>query len=221
LQIYFLRFWGFLYNGLSNFWMFCMSTSLHDLVNVPGLQFFHSLTQDPTLAKIVYFFADGPIFLLPIFLLGIWIYAAVKKNTDIKIRLLFVFYSCVWAFLGNSFVQLFFHFPRPEASLDASKGLILSHIPDDSFPSDHASVGMAFLASLYFFGWKKEALILSPFFFLMFLSRIAGGVHWPLDIVVGIGIGILASFTLYKCQKICMMQKINAFLLKIASLLKL
>gem|GEM_PF-2398242 len=80
---------------------------------------------------------------------------------------------------------------------------------------------MAFLAGMYFFGWKKEALILSPFFLLMFLSRIAGGVHWPLDIFVGVLIGWCAGFILYKCQKIRMMQKINTFLLKIASFVKL
>jgi len=203
--------------------MFRMLSSLHDLVNVPGLHFFHSFTQNENIAKLVYFFADAPIFVLPLFLFCGWISAAYQKKDDIKIRLLFVFYSCAWAFLWNSFVQIFFSgkIERPEMSLEASQWLILSHIPDDSFPSDHASVGMAFLVGMYFFGWKKESLILSPFFLLMFLSRIAGGVHWPLDIFGGIIIGGLSSFLLYKYQKIRIMQKINTFLLKIASFVKL
>gem|GEM_PF-5083216 len=52
-----------------------------------------------------------------------WIRAAIHKNNTIKTHILFVFYSCVGAFLGNSIIQIFFSgkIARPETSLESSK----------------------------------------------------------------------------------------------------
>jgi membrane-associated phospholipid phosphatase len=56
---------------------------------------------------------------------------------------------------------------------------------------------------------------------LMLLSRISGGLHWPLDILVGSIVGILSAFSIYKWRNLNILKKTNTFLIQIASFLKL
>ena len=86
--------------------------------------------------------SDIPIFFLPIFLIIAWFYWSYKiKNNEKKYDLLNIFYSVVLAVIINLIIQHFFFFERPETLITP----ILKHIPDASFPSDHAAVSFAFL----------------------------------------------------------------------------
>ena len=69
-------------------------------------------------------------------------------------------------------IQQFIYEERPLAFLQGRGMFILSHIPDNSFPSDHATIGTAFLVAVYLFGYKKSFYYLLPFFILMFLARV-------------------------------------------------
>ncbi len=79
--------------------------------------------------------------------------------------------------------------PRPEFSL---KNVIIvgKHETDFSFPSGHAFT-IALLSVLI--ARKKYALTLFfiPFTLLVGLSRIYLGVHYPSDVLVGLGLGFL------------------------------
>jgi membrane-associated phospholipid phosphatase len=66
-------------------------------------------------------------------------------------------------------IQQVFHFDRPESIVQP----LIEHIPDNSFPSDHAAVSFAFLFAILFSNYKKTFLIFFPFVILMNLSRIA------------------------------------------------
>lgn len=195
--------------------------SLHQNINIPGLEFMSSLTENPVLAAIIFYMADLPIFIIPLFLAGSWIFYAVKKQNSPKEILLFIFYSMVLSILISTFIQQFVDLDRPEESIKNAGRLILEHIPDASFPSDHASVGISFITSLFLFWYVRFALTLTPFFILMLLSRISGGLHWPLDILVGSIVGILSAFSIYKWRNLNILKKTNTFLIQIASFLKL
>ena len=94
------------------------------------------------LEKYVTIFADGPIFFLPIFLLWYRIFYTYKnKNDNEKNILIKIFYSAILAVVINLIIQQFFHFDRPESIVKP----LIEHIPDASFPSDHAAVSFAFL----------------------------------------------------------------------------
>lgn len=194
---------------------------LHEHINIPLLQYFHSLTQYPFVENIVLRMADIPIFFVPIFLVAMWIYAAIQKQNTIKHTLLVIFYSCFIAVWTNLIIQYFVHIDRPETALTQSGKLIIEHIPDASFPSDHASVSIAFLISIFLYWYRKTTYVIAPFFVLMLLSRIAGWVHWPFDILVWSIIWAGSAGMVYALRNIKIITQINTFLIKIASYIKL
>jgi len=192
---------------------------LHEHINKPFLIFLNSFTDNTIIWNIVYFFADAPIFILPIFLIWFWIYK--RKDYEVKNKLLFIFYSIVLAVIISTIIQQFVDISRPEESLKWASKLILKHIPDASFPSDHASVWISFLVSLVLFWFTRFARILIPFFIIMLLSRIAGWLHWPFDILAWTIIWTISSIFIYKSKDLNIFKKINLFILKISSYFKL
>lgn len=190
--------------------------------NIMWLQFLNNLWNNPVIEKVVFVFADAPIFFLPAFLLCYWIYYSCKKETIKKENLLLTFYSVVIGISVSMLIQHFVHIERPEEHLSNAWKLLLSHIPDASFPSDHATVSFAFLVSLFLSGYKKIFYWFLPFVILMNISRIIAGVHWPLDILVwSIIWAISAIFTFYKIREIKFVKKVNSFIIKTLHIIKL
>jgi len=194
---------------------------LHENINIPLLNFLNSFTQNELLWKIIFFMSDAPIFILPIFLLWFWLYFNYKKDINWKNKLLFISYAIIIAILISIFIQQFVYIDRPETHIKRTWNMILSHIPDASFPSDHASVWSAFITSLLFFGFINYFYFIRPFIIIMLLSRIRAWVHWPFDIIIWIIIWIFSSFIIYKSQNLDILKKTNNFLLKIAKIFKL
>jgi undecaprenyl-diphosphatase len=194
---------------------------LHETINKPLSIYLNSLTDDKIIWNIVYLFADTPIFILPVFLVLCWLYYNYKKNNEWKNKLLFIFYSTVIAIILSLIIQNFVSIERPETSLMSSWKLILKHIPDASFPSDHASVWTAFLVSLFLFWFIRIRIIISPFIIIMLVSRVAWWVHWPFDILAWVIVWVSSSFLVYKCQNLNIFLKINSIVLKFASYFRL
>ncbi len=184
------------------------------------LQTLHWLLEYSFIENIVYIFADAPIFLLPIFLITAWI--VYKKQKNKKIDLLHIFYGCILGIMISVFIQQFVDIARPESALSGSANLILNHIPDASFPSDHATVSIAFLTGLFLAWYKKFAYIFLILAVVMNLSRVIAGVHWPLDIIAGSIVWIIASLLSFRAtEKIGFVKQVNLFIIKLASYFKL
>lgn len=191
-------------------------------INELRLLYLNSLSTNNTIETIVWIFADAPIFFIPVFLLVTWIILSCRKKTEEKENLLFIFYSCVLWIIIALIIQQIIHFDRPENYIKNTWKLLLSHIPDASFPSDHATVSFAFLTSLYFANYKKIFIMFLPFAIIMWLSRIIAWVHWPFDIITGTMIWITSSVIIFKfVKKLEITKKINTLIIKIASFIKL
>ena len=170
------------------------------------------------LEKIIWLLSDAPIFFLPVFFIWAWLYWTFKeKSNKKKENILFIFYSVIVWLIFNGILKLFIFEHRPEWIIKP----ILSHVPDNSFPSDHATVSFAFLSALYLFGYKKTFWFFLPFVILMNFARIAGGIHWFFDIIVGMLLWIVAAFIIYFFQNKKCIKKLNEFILKIANFIKL
>ncbi len=191
-------------------------------INQYFLDFFNSFLNYSPIWALAPLFADLPIFFLPLFLLGMWVYYWVKKEREKQETLIYIFWACVIGLIISLIIQQFVHLDRPDQHIKNAAHLLLNKIPKASFPSDHATVSMAFLASLYFFNQKKTFWYFLPFVLLMDICRIIVWVHWPFDILVGMIIWILSAFLVKTYgTKIIFVKKINSFIIFVSSLLKL
>lgn len=192
-------------------------------INQNLLIYLNSLMDNKIIENIALCFADWPIFFLPIFLVFAWLYYTFKeKNINAKKDLLFIFYSCVIAIIINLIIQSFVHLERPETVLEWVGKLLLEHIPDASFPSDHAWVSMAFLTALFLANYKKIWYFFIIPVILMNLSRVIVWVHWPFDIVVWSIIWLVSAFISFKLLNKCKyVNNFNNLLLKLLNFIKM
>ncbi len=90
-------------------------------------------------------------------------------------------------------IRFFYHRPRPFVTLP------ISHLLADtaySFPSAHTIVLFALATAVYFFN-KKFSYFIFAAGFVIGVARVAGGVHYPSDILGGIILGIATVGVLY------------------------
>ncbi len=190
--------------------------------NVFLFQSLNNLASINIIASISIFFADFPIFFIPLFLLWMWVYYTFTNQSSQKNRLLLIFYSCIAAIFIALIIQQFIHLDRPETAISWAGKLLLDHIPDASFPSDHASVSVAFLTALFLSGYKKVFWVYLPFVIIMLFSRIISWVHWPFDILVWIIVGISgAAISIKRLSQIKFVKKLNSFIILVLSYIKL
>ena len=204
--------------GPDTFWYIQMQE-----INKDIFQFLNSFSSHDIIAVIAPIMADLPIFFLPLFLLWMWIYYTYSKDSSNKKELLLhIFYSSVVAIIISLIIQQFVDIDRPETAIAGAGKLLLDHIPDASFPSDHASVSFAFLVALFLAGYKKVFWSFLPFVLIMNLSRIISWVHWPFDVIAwAIVWAVSACISLHYLTKIKFVKKVNLFIIKTLAYIKL
>lgn len=195
-------------------------------INKNLLQYFNSLWELEFFQIFVQIFVDTPIFILPVFLAWHWLYYSFKKTQkgiiDKKENLIIVFYWVVLALITSLIVQQFVIVDRPEQHLEAGAKLLLDHLPDASFPSDHATVSIAFITWILLAWYKKSFYILLIPMIFMNLSRIIAWVHWPFDIIAWSIIWILAPLIVFNyISKIKLVKKLNLEIIKLLNYIKL
>jgi len=82
--------------------------------------------------------------------------------------------------------------PRPRPFVENNVNLLLSHNAA-SFPSGHAAFYFAISTVVYFYN-KKAGIGFFLASFLISISRVICGIHWPSDILAGAVIGILSGW---------------------------
>ncbi|MCT8139232.1 phosphatase PAP2 family protein (plasmid) [Anaerobacillus sp. CMMVII] len=153
------------------------------------LQWFTQL-QHPVLtvfARVLTFLGNEEFY----FLILPLVYWCISKTVGFRL-----FYIFILSMYVNSFLKIYFAVTRPIGAegvnnLFVSSAEVGSHYPHDSFPSGHAQGSTTlwgFLAyqsrsSLFMIGSIVLILLVS-------ISRLYTGLHWPTDIIAGIGLGI-------------------------------
>ncbi len=161
----------------------------------------------PILSKIIPLLADIFVFSYPIYLIYLYFFTTDRikrwqklshqyKDRLHKYNALSILFSFIWSIAINYIIKAFIEQPRPYQVLhlttNPKESLILNSIPTDSFPSDHAAVGMtiAITTLLLWYHHKNKKIIAIWRIFLCFamimdISRITIWVHRPVDIVAG------------------------------------
>lgn len=132
---------------------------------------------------IVYFLNTQGVFVLVFFVL-IFLYFSEKKKEVFR-HTLFVFITTV---ICTLFLKELFNTPRPyvvDKSIEAKAGL--AFFP--SFPSTHAAIAFS-VATTVILHKKKLGMFLLILATLISLGRIAGRVHYPVDVGFGILLGV-------------------------------
>lgn len=97
-------------------------------------------------------------------------------------------------FLISRLAGMFYYDPRPFVIGHFEP--IIPHKPDNGFPSDHALLGSALAVVIFPFS-KKISGLAWLLTILVGVSRILGGIHYPIDIVGSIAIAIFAGILIY------------------------
>ncbi|HPM08756.1 MAG TPA: phosphatase PAP2 family protein [Candidatus Pacearchaeota archaeon] len=107
-----------------------------------------------------------------------------------------MFYKATVAGILSRFIFAFFiyrFFPKKRPFIENQTKLLLNSKFTSSFPSGHASFFFAVSMVVYFFN-----PMLGKIFFLvsslMGISRVIGGVHWPVDVAFGAVLGIFCGW---------------------------
>lgn len=137
---------------------------------------------DKSVDQVIYFFAVFAIFLFPLFLIGLrsW-----------RITLLKGIYALCIAYVANALIALAWYRERPFRDLDGTVLLDTSTL-FDSFPSDHAALS-ASVAIIILFASRARGSIAVILALCIAAGRVLAGVHYPSDVVAGIGVGIFAA----------------------------
>lgn len=112
--------------------------------------------------------------------------------------------SMIVARLGiTEIIRFFYHRPRPFLMLQVNKLLSSGWIYFDkewSFPSGHSAFFFAMATAIYLYN-KKWGIWFFIAAFLMNISRIVAGVHYPSDILGGMIIGVLTGYLIFYCAE--------------------
>ncbi len=129
-----------------------------------------------------------PAFII-IYILGI-LTLAVKGSEGIVKIIAVPFFTLLF----NTALRKLFNKPRPFLREDVEQ--LVSHEKSGSFPSNHACSSMIISLS-YLLIYPPLVPIFIIFAFFTGLSRIATGVHYPVDVAVGWLISILSGVIFY------------------------
>lgn len=105
-----------------------------------------------------------------------------------------VFSAITAMIVGNLAIKalnLVYYRLRPFA--DHAVTLLFYHPSDSSFPSNATAVGFA-IATAVWLRNRRAGVVLYVCAVLLGLSRLCGGVHYPSDILGGMGVGMLSAY---------------------------
>jgi len=131
-----------------------------------------------------------------IYILGGLALLVFRKNLR---RAIWAILAVVLAKLGIAeLIRLFWSRPRP--FVENNVNLLIEKASEPSFPSGHASACFALSYIIYHYN-KKAGIVFFFASFLVSIARVFVGVHWPLDVLGGAAVGILAGWIVIKISK--------------------
>lgn len=152
------------------------------MLNIQIFQFINSLAGQNVLADRFFIFITlfGNLLLFLIILL--------TRNKKLILKSIIGYIAARAIDFG---INLLYYKPRPFIAQKVA--LLITQAHTGSFPSGHAMTAFVF-AQLFYFWNKKYSAPVYILAFLVALSRIYVGVHYPIDTLAGIVLGIGVAF---------------------------
>ena len=156
---------------------------------------FRASNRNPLMDSLMIFGAEYVIYLTFILMF----YFSIKGGLKEKKSLILALICIPIAVIIVKIIHIFFYTPRPFVAFDISPLVYLK--PDASFPSRHTLIMAVVTFSFAFFKSKWYPLFLSLLTWVG-ISRVYIGVHYPLDILGGILVGILTLLIALQIKKL-------------------
>jgi membrane-associated phospholipid phosphatase len=120
--------------------------------------------------------------------LGVFIFILLHHKSWMEVTRVFV--AGVVAWVAAALLKIMIHTPRPFDAISTVHSLF----PETgyAFPSGHATF-FAGLAFAVYFKHKKAGYVFLACALIIGLARVAGGVHFPIDILGGFILGALVA----------------------------
>ena len=136
----------------------------------------------------------GFVTLLALCILAILVLKYYLKNE----KYLKITKMCLYALVC---LKLAYQSPRPFMQLEHVRQLVVPTEPN-SFPSGHTSSSVSVVTVLVWCLRDKKILItlLIAFAILIAFARVYVGVHYPFDVVVGAGVGVVSGVVVLKLK---------------------
>jgi len=130
--------------------------------------------------------------MMPYLFVMVLLYLWFSSNIEKKQASLNAVMSVALGMLTSNVISMFYYNPRPFVE---NLGVqLIEHAPDSSFPSDHATFTFSVAITLLL---NKETRVLGIVLFVLSLissmSRVYGGIHYPLDILGAVFVALFAS----------------------------
>jgi undecaprenyl-diphosphatase len=134
---------------------------------------------------------DLVFFVMPL-LLALWFWPVSVRERSLNQRIVVCSCLAIFAALAmGAIIKQFYYEPRPFVS-DPSTRLVMSHVPDNGFPSDHGLVSFAVGGAVIW--WRRTIGLLALVAALLIgFARVYVGVHWPSDIAGAAVLGLAAG----------------------------
>ncbi len=140
---------------------------------------------------IIYIIAQYFIFLIPLILIYYLYTHDNKRKASMEIILISVTSFSAW--LIAHIIKNILKTSRPDIATD----ILMKNESIYAFPSGHTTLIFAVAAVLYFYH-KKMAYAVALLGLAVGLSRVYIGVHYPIDVLGGIVLGITVGYAGYK-----------------------
>lgn len=114
----------------------------------------------------------------------------IKKQERIRYLFLAGFSIILSRLVITELIRLVWHRSRPFIAHQVN--LLIEHSASASFPSGHVAFLFALATAVYFFD-KKIGIIFLIISLFIGLARIFVGIHYPLDVLGGIVVGIFSA----------------------------
>lgn len=145
------------------------------------------------LDSIMIFFAKDALEIYAVLFLAGW-FVLPKENIEGRHALVMAGLAGILALIINLIIAHFWYRSRPFVVLPKGADTqLIPHVPDSSFPSDHASGSFAFAGGSWNRAPKTFQVLFTCIAIIVMFARVYVGVHWPTDVLASVVVGVFSG----------------------------